>query len=136
MTSHVGEMPTSSQEKKLAIWRFLIYGAFVMCWRMERIRQFSPPRHYLKEWREKLNLTQQQLADRLETGKDQVSRYENNNRKMTLEMAGAFAEAMGLDNLALFRHPDAPSVDELLRNASPEQRRQAFAVIEAILKAS
>lgn len=107
-----------------------------MFWRMDKIRQFSTPRHYLKEWRENLNLTQQQLADRLETGKDQVSRYENNKRKMTLEMASAFAEAMGLDHLAIFRDPKAPSVDELLRRASPEQRRQAFAVIEAILKAS
>jgi len=55
---------------------------------------------------------------------------------MTVEMAGVFAEAMGLDPLAILRHPEAPSADELLRKTSPEQRRQAIAVIEAILKAS
>jgi transcriptional regulator with XRE-family HTH domain len=104
--------------------------------RMDAIRQLTPPRHYLKEWREKLNLTQQQLADRLETGKDTVSRYENYQRKMTIEMAGEFGSALGLDQLAILRHPDAPSADELLRRATPEQRRQAFAIIQALLKSA
>lgn len=102
---------------------------------MDRIGPKDPPRHFLKEWRENKGLTQSQLADRLETGKDTVSRYENYQRKMTLEMAAAFAYALDrdLDSLAIFRHPDEPSADEKLRNATPEQRRAALTVIDTIM---
>jgi len=100
-------------------------------------------RHYLREWREAKRLTQQQLADRLPigedgkpTGKDQISRWERNQRGMTMDVQAALAEALGLDSPAdLFRDPSMPSADELLRKATPEQRRQAFFFIETLLKA-
>lgn len=101
---------------------------------MERIGAKKPERHFLREWREYKGLTQQQLANRLDTGKDQVSRFENYKRRMTLDAASAFASALGIDTLAIFRDPAQPSADELLRNATPEQRRQAFAILETLLK--
>jgi transcriptional regulator with XRE-family HTH domain len=101
---------------------------------MERIGARRPTRHYLREWREKKQLTQQQVADRIGTGKDQVSRFENYKRAMTLDAAAAFASALDIDTLAIFRDPETPSVDELLNKASPDQRRQAIAVIETLLK--
>ena len=101
---------------------------------MDRIGPKEPTRHFLREWREVKGLTQQQVADRLDTGKDQVSRFENYKRKMTLDAAAAFADALGIDTLAIFRDPAVPSADELLRKATPEQRRQAFAILETLLK--
>lgn len=101
---------------------------------MDRLGAKNPVRHFLREWREAKGLTQQQLADRLDTGKDQVSRFENNKRAMTIDAAAAFGDALGIGPLAIFRHPDTPSADELLRTASPEQRKQAIAIIETILK--
>ena len=106
-----------------------------------RIGPSKPFRHYLKEWRVAKGLTQQQLADRLPvgddgkpTGKDQISRWERSERGMTMDVQAALAEALGIDPGALFHDPDRPSVDELLRNAPPEQRRQIFAVVETMLK--
>lgn len=106
-----------------------------------RIGPSKPIRHYLKEWRQNKNLTQQQLADRLPigedgkpTGKDQISRWERNERGMTMEVQAALADALGIPPEALFRDPDMPSADELLRNVSPEKRQQIFAVIETMLK--
>lgn len=111
---------------------------FSMSWyntNMDRIGPKEPPRHFLKEWREHAGLTQAQLAERMETGKDTISRYESYKRKMTLEMAAAFAYAINsdLNNLAIFRHPEQPSADDLLRNATPEQRRAAITVIETLM---
>jgi len=88
-------------------------------------------------------LTQQQLADRLPIGengkptdKGQVSRWERHERGITMDVQAALAEALDLDSPAdLFRDPATPSADELLRRATPEQRRQAFFLIETILKA-
>lgn len=99
-----------------------------------RIGARRPRRHYLKEWRELRGLTQQQLAERLDTGKDQISRWESGKRGMTAEVIDALCEALQLEPGDLFRDPAQPSADELLRNASPEQRRQAISVIEALLR--
>lgn len=101
-----------------------------------RIGPTKPLRHYLRDWREKKGLTQQQLADRLSTSKDQISRWERHERGMTMEVQAALAEALPLDSPAdLFRDPEMPSADALLRRATPEQRKQALYLIEAILKA-
>jgi transcriptional regulator with XRE-family HTH domain len=106
-----------------------------------RIGPSRPIRHFLVEWRKARGLTQQQLADRLpsgdddkQTGKDQVSRWERSQRGMTMEVQAALAEALDINPGDLFRDPATPSADELLRNATPEVRRQAFMVIEALLK--
>lgn len=93
----------------------------------------NPLRHYLREWREASRLTQEQVAERLDTSKGQVSNFENNKRKMTLEMANSFAFALGIDPLDLFHHPDQPSADALLRNAAEDDRRKIFTVIKTLL---
>lgn len=106
-----------------------------------RIGPRQPVRHFLREWRLRKGLTQQQLADRIPTGedgkptgKDQISRWEKYQRGMTMDVQAALAEALGIEPFRLFQDPDMPSADELLRNASPEKRKQIFAVIETMLK--
>jgi transcriptional regulator with XRE-family HTH domain len=81
-------------------------------------------------------LSQQQLADRLNTDNGLISRYENNKREMTLNAANEFACALGIETLAIFRDPNTPSVDELLAKATPEKRKEAVAIVQALLKAS
>jgi len=88
-------------------------------------------------------MTQQQLADLLPngedgkpTGKDQISRWERNERGMTMDVQAALAEALGLDNPGnLFRDPSQPSIDDLLKTATPGQRMVAVNLITALLKA-
>lgn len=99
-----------------------------------RIRSSVPVRHYLKEWRLKRGKTQQQLADLLDTEKGQISNWENNKRGMTIEVQAALAYALDIEPSDLFRDPEQPSADELLRHATPEQRRQVFAVIETLIR--
>lgn len=99
-----------------------------------RIRSSVPIRHFLKEWRLKRGKTQQQLADLLDTDKAQISNWERDKRGMTMDVQVALAYALGIEPPDLFRDPETPSIDELLRRATPEQRRLAFTVIEAMLK--
>ena len=108
-----------------------------------KIGPSKPIRHFLKEWRLYRGLTQQQLADRLPagddgkpTGKDVVSRWERNERGMSMDVQAALAEALNISPADLFRDPMTPSADELLRKASPEKRRAIFAVIETMLKSA
>lgn len=96
-----------------------------------RIGPTKPLRHFLKEWRIKKGLTQQQLADRLPvgddgkpTGKDQISRWERSQRGMTMDVQAALAEALDIEPGSLFHDPERPSIDDLLRNAPPEIRAE------------
>lgn len=99
-----------------------------------RIGPTKPFRHYVREWREHRGLTQEQLADRLATSKGQISRWESGKRDMTSKVLSALAYALNIEVADLYRDPRAPSVDALLRSATPAQRDQVFAVIETLLK--
>jgi transcriptional regulator with XRE-family HTH domain len=99
-----------------------------------RIGPKQPHRSYIREWREKLGLTQDQLAGRLGTTKASISRWENKKRGPTLNVVAAIAEALDRPITDLFRHPDQPSVDELLR-AEPQQRQNAAVeIVKAYLR--
>jgi Predicted transcriptional regulators len=104
-------------------------------WRMvTRIGPKQPKRHYLRAWREKRHLTQEQLAARLGTHKGQISNWENGRRDMSMGVQAAIAEALGLDNPGdLFRDPDQPTADELLRSLPPSEQQQAIDFIHYLL---
>jgi transcriptional regulator with XRE-family HTH domain len=98
-----------------------------------RIRSSKPVRHFLREWRIAKGKTQQQLADLIDTSKGQVSSWESQRRGMTMEVQTALAYALGIEPQDLFRDPEQPSADQLLKSATPEKRREVFTVIHAML---
>ncbi len=102
---------------------------------IDRIGNRRAMRFYLKEWRDKFGLSQDQLADRMNTSKSKISKLERGSQAWGPKWVAAAAEAFNLDDeQALFRHPDAPSPDELLAGSTPEQRAMAINVIQALLK--
>lgn len=74
-------------------------------------------RHFLFKWRKAKNLTQEQLAERIGTYKAQVSNWESGKRDMTPNVQMALAEALDIEPGDLFRDPDQPSSEELLRDS-------------------
>lgn len=100
-----------------------------------RIRSSRPFRHYIREWREHRGLTQQQLADRLETSKGMISRWESNQRGLTIDVQASLADALDLESPGdIFRNPAARSIDAMLRN-SPGMVEEVAAIVDAMLKA-
>lgn len=97
-----------------------------------RIGPNRPFRLYLAEWREEKGLTQQQLADRLGTSDVTVSRWETNKRRPDDDARAAIAEALDIQPIDLYRHPEQPSADALLRDQPPEVIDQAMKLIRAI----
>jgi transcriptional regulator with XRE-family HTH domain len=89
-------------------------------------------RLFLAEWREHRGLTQEQLAARLGTTHVTVSRWETHKRQPDLNAQAAIAEAMDIEPVDLFRHPDRPSADALLRGQPPEVVDNAMKMILAI----
>ena len=99
---------------------------------VQRIGPKKPRQNYLRAWREERGLTQEQLSDRLNTSKGQISSWETGRRSMTWAVQEALAEALSIEPWDLFRDPQQPSADELLRNATPEIRQQAIEVIRVL----
>ncbi len=97
---------------------------------LDRIGPKKPTRLFLKEWRQKRGLSQDQLAARLETTKANVSRKENDARKVTTEYLAAVAYALDCAPEDLFRHPDQPTADQLLRQSSPAVRELVLRVLK------
>lgn len=95
-----------------------------------RIGPKRPHRLFIAEWRQERGLSQEQLAERINSTKATISRYEKGVRRVGAEAMAALNEALQAD---IRRNPATPSADELLRNASPEVREQAIRVIEALV---
>ena len=92
----------------------------------------KPLRFYVGEWRKRRGLTQQQLADRLGRAKSTISQLENGKMDMSGHYMSALADALDIDPEDLHHHPDRPSVDALLKSASPEQFQAALRVVKAL----
>ena len=97
-------------------------------------RNARPFRVFFKEWREHRGLTQEKVADRLDTTKATVSRMESGKTQFNRGYVEALAEALDCEPNDLFHPPDRPSIDDLLRKASPEDRARVISIVEAYLK--
>lgn len=66
-------------------------------------------RTFFKEWRVHRGLSQEQLADRLETSVASISRIESGTQPYTQDVLEALAEALSTDPASLImRNPDDP----------------------------
>lgn len=86
----------------------------------------------IAEWRTYRNLSQVQLAGRLEMSQPMVSALENGGgyHKETLV---ALAHAFDCEVADLFRDPNGGEHDAEWRRASPEDRRKALAILRSLL---
>ena len=92
------------------------------------------PRIYVREWRDALGLTQEQLAGRIEKSTSTVSQLESGKQGYSPEMLAALAHAFDCDAADLFRDPDAPDYKlwRIIAALAPEDRVRALRVIEAL----
>lgn len=98
-----------------------------------RIGPKKPIRFYLAEWRTKRHLTQEQLAERVGTTKATISRWENQERDVGGRVLAALADALNLEVPDLYRDPEMPSADALMRNARQEDKITALRLVATFL---
>lgn len=106
-----------------------------------RIYPRRQPPLFIKEWREKKDLSQEELGarDPLNVSGVTIGRWENwrdkvNGRRPDLNTLAALAEALDVPLGYLFRHPETPSADELLRGQPPEVVDYAFRMLKGIAR--
>ena len=100
---------------------------------VKRIEAEKPLKLFISEWRDRRGLSQDALAERVGTTKASISRWETGKRDITGESLAAIADALGLQPVQLFRHPDEQSLDDLLDGTHPSLRRKALAVLQTLL---
>lgn len=93
------------------------------------------PGHYIREWRESLELSQERVAERVGMSVPQVSKIENGKQGYRQETLELFANALGCEPADLLRPPNAPK-DELamyVMALSEKRRKRALAVLKALM---
>jgi transcriptional regulator with XRE-family HTH domain len=79
-------------------------------------------------------MTQKQLGDRLGVTDMTVSRWERRTSLLNTNVMAAVAEALDIEPTDLYRPPDQPSADALLRSAPDDIRNQAVEMIEILIR--
>lgn len=95
-----------------------------------RIGSRHPARLYLKEWIAYRDLEQRHVAERMDIEPGTVSKLINGRMRMTIEYLAGFADALDISVSDLFRHPDAPTRDELLAMGTPAELRAAMHLVQ------
>lgn len=70
-----------------------------------RKQQLVHPRHYIREWRERMGLTQEQLAGRTDMSVPAISKIETGSRDYRQSTLEQFAQALGCNPADLLRPP-------------------------------
>jgi transcriptional regulator with XRE-family HTH domain len=100
-----------------------------------------PPRNrfrqtFIKQWREYRNLTQEQLAERLDMTQSHLSMLEGGKRGYTQETLEALAEALQTDAASLLmRNPtDGDAIWSIWEQAKPGERRMIVDIAKTVTK--
>lgn len=105
-----------------------------------RVKKSKPRRRtFLRQWREKKGLTQEQAADRIGITQGQLSRIERGDTPYNQDFLEQAAEAYQCDPADLIMRdpllPDAVwSIVDQLKVATPEQREDVRRVADALIR--
>jgi len=91
---------------------------------------------FIKQWREFRDLTQDQLAERLETSKASISRIETGQQAYTQDFLEACAEALRTDPASLLmRNPeDGEAVWSIWDRAKTGERQMIEDIVRSVVK--
>ena len=87
---------------------------------------------YLREWRQKRGLTQDQLATLTAADKSMISRYERWQRGLTLEMLFKLCSALRITPAQFFSDPEEESADAMLDGVPFADRRRALDILRVL----
>ena len=100
-----------------------------MAKQVRRTSPKAPVRHYLKEWRNRRGLTQDQLADRVDCSRGLISQYEKGITEIPEGMVYALAHALSIEPGDIFnvnpeRAGEVIDLMRLLKDADPSVQKE------------
>ena len=95
-----------------------------------------PPRHFIRQWREARDMTQEQLAEAIDSSESTISRLENGCKGYTQGTLEAIAAALDASVIALLSiDPSESGQDDIYRivqDMSRREREQAIRLLRAM----
>ena len=89
---------------------------------------------YIKEHRERMGLTQEQVGLRRGVSKGTVSRWETQQHRLNPEKIAAIADALGIEPDQLWRPPGDESLDAMVKDAPDELRKTAIDIVRRLVR--
>lgn len=93
-------------------------------------------RLYIREWRNKANLTQERLADRCALSASFISRLENDKATYTKHHLEHLAEAFGCEVVDLYRDPNAREFWQVMDGLAPADRDRVLQLVRVLKSAA
>lgn len=106
---------------------------------IDRIGNRRPTRLFIREWMRKLDINNKKLAERMDRAEGTLSKllsaadydpHKRSKQKVTIGYLEEIAHALDIEVEQLFRDPDMPTRDELLRGYTNEELTSALQLIE------
>lgn len=91
------------------------------------------PRHYLKEWREKRGLFQEQLAELVGSSGSALSRFETGERQIKFDMQVKLVNVLGITMAQFFCDPDDTELEALIARLKPEDRVRVAKIVKTFV---
>lgn len=105
------------------------------CRMVPRIGAKRPYRIFAREWIDSTRLDDKVIAERMECSAATLSKLLNGKMQWTEGYLAALAHAVDTEVPNLYRHPDQPSPDDLLRAVPEARRNDIIQMIRALTKA-
>lgn len=94
----------------------------------------SARRHlYIEEWMEHRGLGDEKLANRLEVARETVTRWRGQQHRLNPDKIAAIAKALDCEPEDLWRPPSRPSLDALVKDATPELQATAADIVRRLV---
>lgn len=91
-------------------------------------------KNYIRQWRDRLGMTQEELGEKIDRSQEQVARIERGDNSYTAATIEAIALALECRAADLISRP--PGIEDQVRalvgSLSPEGKRRAVAIIQAL----
>lgn len=92
--------------------------------------------NHLREWRESVGISQETLADRIGTGKTQISRLETGQRRLTVVWLERIAKGLGRPKAALLAPPPGQGGNQPSSQGESMDRELVADVLRLLVKTS
>jgi transcriptional regulator with XRE-family HTH domain len=110
-----------------------VYMARKVTPRFKRQPRYRPT--FIRQWRESIPLTLEQLAERVGTTHASLSRIERGIQPYSQELLEAIASALGTDAATLImREPGEPGIWSIWDQAKPGERQMIVDIAKTIVK--
>lgn len=108
-----------------------------------KLQRRRKPLLYIAEWRGQRGLSQEQLGARIAleaddgtvrrgVGKNTISRWEIDQKRLNPYKIAAIAEALDLEQEDLYRPPTRPSLDAIVKNESDDILSTAIDIVRRL----